>query len=244
MHFMSDLHLEFHTDGGKEFLGGLNHPEVEVLALGGDITHYGNLIWQIPLFHQAYPNAQIIYIKGNHEFYGGAIDVGLHCFDKVAKKFPFVHFLEPGVEITLQTHRFIGATMWFKNWNPKLESLLNDFTMIRCPMLGGFKAWVQVKNQEWIDFYQNYGQPGDIVITHHIPSWQAVSPQYQGDPANCFYVCNIEQLILEKKPKLWLHGHSHEAIDINIGDTRLIRNPLGYPYQIPAYWTPKEIVLQ
>lgn len=244
LHYMDDIHLEHHRDGGRSFLGSLHYPEVEVLALGGDITNYGDLLWQVPLFQKAYPNAQIVYSKGNHEFYGGKVETALKCFDVVARTYPFVHLLEPGIEVTLKGHRFIGATMWFRDWDPRLESLLNDFRAIQCQASGGFQAWIRTRNQEWVDFYEANGKPGDIVITHHIPTWKAVSPQFAGEPSNCFYVCDVEHLILKNKPKLWLHGHCHDPIDMLLGETRIVRNPLGYPHQIKPFWTPKEIVLE
>lgn len=243
LHLMSDVHLEHHQDGGRAFLGGLCHPEADVLALAGDITNYGDLSWQAPLFRRAYPNARILYVKGNHEFYGGQVETALRCFDRVAKANPFVTFLEPGVEVTVEGHRFIGATMWFRDWRQVYEPGLNDFTCIRTRALGGFRAWVKHKNQEWVDFYEANGKPGDVVVTHHIPSWGALDPQFAGDPLNQFYVYDMTELIERIKPKLWLHGHCHLSLDTVIGDTRFVRNPLGYPHQAAAYWRPKEIVL-
>ena len=36
-------------------------------------------------------------------------------------------------------------------------------------------------------------------------------------------------MFLDKKPKLWIHGHTHCKFDYNIGNTRIVTNPSGYP---------------
>ena len=39
---------------------------------------------------------------------------------------------------------------------------------------------------------------------------------------------DLEQLILDKAPALWVNGHIHKARDYQIGETRVICNPAGY----------------
>ena len=34
------------------------------------------------------------------------------------------------------------------------------------------------------------------------------------------------------RPKLWIHGHTHDRCDYVIGDTRVIANPFGYPKEL------------
>jgi len=58
-------------------------------------------------------------------------------------------------------------------------------------------------------FLNDQLQQGDILMLHHAPSWASVPEQYIGDPLNDAYVGNIESIILQKKPKLVLHGHIH-----------------------------------
>ena len=33
---------------------------------------------------------------------------------------------------------------------------------------------------------------------------------------------------LEHQPRLWIHGHTHESFDYQIGKTRVVCNPRGY----------------
>ncbi len=69
---------------------------------------------------------------------------------------------------------------------------------------------------------------GDIVITHYLPSFRSVHPKFAAEPTNCFFVCDVEDLIVERQPALWLHGHTHESADYQIGKTRVVCNPFGY----------------
>lgn len=70
--------------------------------------------------------------------------------------------------------------------------------------------------------------PGDVVITHHLPSWQCVDRKYLGDPRNAFYVTNLPALIAAARPAVWIHGRAHTHFDKLLGDTRIVRNPFGY----------------
>jgi hypothetical protein len=32
-------------------------------------------------------------------------------------------------------------------------------------------------------------------------------------------------------PTVWIHGHIHSAHDYEVGDTRIVSNPRGYPHE-------------
>lgn len=67
---------------------------------------------------------------------------------------------------------------------------------------------------------------------HHFPSPRSVLPKYAGSPLNQFFLgcrtLELEQLILDRKPALWIHGHGHDSQDYRIGATRVVCNPRGY----------------
>lgn len=71
--------------------------------------------------------------------------------------------------------------------------------------------------------------PFNVVLTHHAPSYQSVSPRFIGNSANGAFVSNLEEFILDRpKIKVWAHGHTHSSSDYYIGDCRVVANPLGY----------------
>ena len=100
IHILSDLHLEFAD----------YHPEVtgsDIVILSGDI-YIGTqgLSWA----RQNFPDSEIIYISGNHEFYHHSYQELLSQFRKEAKEY-HIQFLEND-EIVLHGIRFLGCTLW------------------------------------------------------------------------------------------------------------------------------------
>lgn len=53
-------------------------------------------------------------------------------------------------------------------------------------------------------------------------------PQNRFDPLTAAFVSNLENLILDHQPALWISGHTHYCSDYRIGETRLISNQRGY----------------
>jgi len=45
------------------------------------------------------------------------------------------------------------------------------------------------------------------------------------------FASNMEDLIFETGPDLWVHGHIHDSSDYRIGKTRVICNPRGYAHE-------------
>ena len=71
----------------------------------------------------------------------------------------------------------------------------------------------------------------DIVVTHHAPSAMSIAPRFKNFPDTDFFHSRLENLILDVNPKLWVHGHVHDSFDYELGDTRVVCNPLGYPFE-------------
>lgn len=101
---LSDLHLEF---------GAFQVPDVEfdVAILAGDIavpaTKAISWIRGPGNFGDARP---VIYVAGNHEFYGDVLSRGLTKMQAAAAK-TNVHALDCG-EVTIGGVRFLGCTLW------------------------------------------------------------------------------------------------------------------------------------
>ena len=67
-----------------------------------------------------------------------------------------------------------------------------------------------------------------VVITHHAPTPRSVAPRFHGDPCNAAFASDLEAVISQYQPALWIHGHMHDPVDITIGRTRVLCNPAGY----------------
>ena len=100
---LSDLHLEH---GG--FLPE-HHPEADVIVLAGDLAPYTEgLVDQLAEHWSGAPH--ILYVLGNHEFYGTEIDeTRARLVEECAGA--GIHLLDPGM-VRIEGTRFIGATLW------------------------------------------------------------------------------------------------------------------------------------
>jgi hypothetical protein len=167
----------------------------------------------------------VFYVPGNHEFYRAEAPDALERIRKRVAQHPRVTLLEPGVIARWRDHRVVGATLWFREGpdHPRLASMLSDFSEI-----SEFVPWVYEQNRQHRAWLDEVVREGDVVVTHHLPSRRSVAPRYEGDPLNVFFVCDEERLIEERRPALWVHGHTHESFRYPIGTTTVICNPLGY----------------
>jgi Icc-related predicted phosphoesterase len=222
----SDLHLEFQKDYGREFLKSLN-PAADVLIIAGDLSpenFYREGLNQgvNPLAYLCKKYKEVIFVAGNHDYWWSNPKSAFD-FWKSWSFIPNYNFLENGIKV-IGKQRFLGASLWFKS-PPILEhkKLMTDFEAIK-----DFEPWVYEQGKRTIKFLKKNLTKNDIVITHHLPTQKSVHRLYKNHPLNVFFINDIENLILERNPKLWVHGHTHFSFDYYIGETRILCNPFGY----------------
>lgn len=69
-----------------------------------------------------------------------------------------------------------------------------------------------------------------VAITHHGVSPLSVSEKYQGHSNNPLFINDFTEWMYQSwSPKLWIHGHVHDAFDYQLGNTRVVVNPRAYP---------------
>lgn len=224
--YLSDIHLEHLVDPNTVLEGlykeATNFPDVLILA--GDIC---DPIDNFDLYKIFSDHANVVlYVPGNHEYYG-------HSFEEVKKQFELLEARVPNFFVLdnkiVETHgkRFVGSTMWFDTDNylvPLLKNYLNDYRQIK-----NFSEEIRQIEKDCTEFLYDSVEEGDFVITHHLPDFQSVSPFYTHEKTNCFYVKDMGSLIRDRKPAYWFHGHTHDSVDYQFQDTRVLANPLDYP---------------
>jgi Icc-related predicted phosphoesterase len=221
---LSDLHLEFYPDQGEAFLKSLELERGDLLVLAGDIATAPILEQALERIHLLRPGKATAYVPGNHEYYGSSLKNLNQKLGQWRVRLQPLFILNNRL-VELEGRRILGSTLWFPE-RPEARlyrSALTDFRAIQ-----GFSESFAQANAEAVQFLQDNVHRGDIVITHHLPSYRSVYPEFMSNPLNGFYVCDLETLILEHKPSLWIHGHSHESSDYRIGSTRILSNPFGY----------------
>jgi len=84
------------------------------------------------------------------------------------------------------------------------------------------------------------------VMTHHAPTPKALMQPPQS--LDWCYASDLVSLMTgDGAPELWVHGHIHSARDMEIGLTRVLANPRGYPTRTPgvfenADWNPGLVI--
>lgn len=222
---LSDLHTEFGSS--------LPNPgPADVLVLAGDIGVGPNKLLEV-FKHYSPMYEDIVYVPGNHEYYNHSLD----DIDDLAKSVLLpenVHFLNPGHRV-IKGVLFIGATLWTNFRNDPLaihmaRSNIADFRAIRkFSPISAIRLF-----EQHIDYIRaTYAARGVnqkvVVVTHFLPAVECTAPRFQGSNLlNNYFSNDLGREIADMSDTTWLFGHTHDSVNIQLGDTRLIANPYGY----------------
>ncbi len=215
-----------------------NGDGVDAVILAGDIDLGRNgLEWILGYFG----TVPVVYVLGNHEFYGQTIPKLAHQLRDEAEG-TNVHLLENG-RVDIGEVTFLGATLWTDfalNGDAVIgglhaESGMNDFRKIRTlpgyrRLRASYVARLHARSVAWLRA-ELPGLQGRklVVVTHHAPSRRSIPDCYQTDPLNPAFASNAEELVASSGARLWVHGHIHRHADYMLADTRVLANPRGYP---------------
>jgi len=216
-----------HADGGRSIFAELTRDPGDILILAGDITtaRYPDAVRDM-FAYLAPKYRNILYVLGNHEFYRSTPQDTLIRMRRAADAFINVRVCN-NETVQIGSQRFVCGTGWFPP--PSRASLhakvyMNDFYQIR-----SFEPWVYRQYELMRALLTQCLCKDDIVVTHHLPSTASISAQYAQSPLNAFFMADFEDLIKERHPRYWIHGHTHIACRYQIHGTEVVCNPLGYP---------------
>lgn len=235
---VSDTHFEFGTQASIKL-----DREVDVLILAGDIDKATNVMHRVLEIADGKAK-HIVYVAGNHEYYGNRIDKAQSSMYSE----DYIHFLND-TAVVIDGWTFAGGTLWTDynlDGNQTLammmaEGQINDHRRIKINANGVYRRFLardqlRLHNDTKEFLWDQIGQAFDenrlnklVVITHHAPTHASVNDRYIGDPLNACYANNWGHRISYTGPKYWFHGHVHDPVDYMCGDTRVIANPYGYP---------------
>jgi predicted phosphodiesterase len=244
IHILSDLHIEFAPFSPPE-------TDADVVVIAGDvhIKSHG-LDW----IKAAFPNKPVIYVLGNHEFYGETIPK-LTLKLKNLTQGTHIHILENDL-LAIDDVLFFGSTFW------------TDFRLYGDPRLAGYHATQQMTDfrkihvspdyhrlrsidtaalhacsRTWLENHINqYSGAIKIIITHHAPSKRSIPETFQEDIVSAAYASNLDDFVEKSGAKIWIHGHIHTCRDYQIGNTRIVCNPRGYPDEYGNSFNPGFVV--
>ena len=189
---------------------------------------------------------RILYVPGNHEFYGSEIDIARRELARQCLQHG-VTLLDPGA-VTVDGIRFIGATLWTdfllegvtgEVWaHLEVGQGLADFTgAIRHH--GGRDGLFttrestrrHVEHRAFIKAELEKADASDltpVVITHHASSPRCIRPWFERSRLNPGFASDLDAMIARYQPPLWVHGHMHDRVDERLGETRVVCNPGEY----------------
>lgn len=244
---ISDIHLEF----AYMNLFPLDEDKDTILVLAGDIglVHKPSILneYYLPFLQDCSARFRaIVLVMGNHEHYGGSFVRTVPKMREHIKEAGLtnVHLLEQET-IVFDDVAFIGATLWtdcgkHAPMAPYLWHQMNDSRVVRNgppshPYERKFMCqdtWVEFRYSKKYIFEQVAAHTAlghkTVVVTHHGPTEQSISPMFVGDQLNIFYASDMSPEILNCPPTLMIHGHIHHYRDYMVDTTRVICNPRGY----------------
>ena len=232
LHVLSDLHLGFE---------GLDRPvsDADVVVLAGDIARPADAAeWALGF------DRRVIYVLGNHEFYGASIDGAAAELKRLCAGTQ-VSVLDDDA-VVIGNVRFLGTTLWtdfglFGSGPEKREAmdearrLLRDFSRIerhsatRATFTPEDSIALFEQHARWLDEALDTPHDGPtVVVTHHAPSPRSIHPRFAGSRLNACFVSDAERLAGGHRAELWIHGHTHDSFDYHVDGTRVVCNPRGY----------------
>jgi Icc-related predicted phosphoesterase len=245
---MSDLHQEY------ERLRYTPPDDVDhdVVILAGDIdkSPAHAMAWALEKFDKP-----VIYVAGNHEFYGNGVIPEIREARLLAASEPDIHFLENS-SVVVAGVRYVGCTLWTdfdlygadnrqtamrygsRNLGDFDQILLDDATIKHMPTR--FKPHharaFHEESRKFLD--EELSTPFDgptVVVTHHAPATGSINHKFSGDALTPCFVSDLESLIVGHAPDMWIHGHVHDSFDYTLGRTRIVCNPKGYEIGNPEF---------
>lgn len=221
---LSDLHFEFHRDGGRSWISDQRDAGWDVLVLAGDITPLAGFESVFRWFREAARSRPIVYVPGNHEYYGSSVAQVRQGLAALGAVDSLLHVLDNRVAV-IGGQRFVGSTLWFRHSGrlAPLDHFFNDFQEI-----DGLIPWLDTQAERSAEFLAREVRRGDVVVTHHLPHGGSVATQFRNSLLNRYFVHDVGPVVEKAGAALWVHGHTHSSMDYRVGSTRVLCNPFGY----------------
>lgn len=241
----SDLHLEMNPLT-------ITSCDAEVVFLCGDIgTGVDGVLWAIEQFNK-FPNVKkVLFVPGNHDFFG------CHNFYehieamKRAAKFSKVEVMYNDF-IDYKGFRFIGSTLWtdFKLNGNQTIGMINAMALDTSNTPGRIHKILDFDKIVWEDgnfittenmlsenqkasnfIFDNLSKDATNIVLTHFPPAGMIS--FRGgfninDPTAPYFANTLDNYIGYSNIHYWFYGHNHDNAEFEIGDTNLIGWMRGY----------------
>lgn len=219
---VSDLHLDFHVDEGRGLVEEITAGDYDLLVVAGDLSAAPALEASLRLLVRCSQGRHVLYVPGNHDYYHSHREATQAILARMVKEAPGTLTVLDNSMAYIQGKLFVGSTLWFLWPAPAAtDVLLGDFRHIH-----GLSTWVNDVSRMSEKFLQDKIREDSIVVTHHSPHSRCMAPRFAGNILNRYFIHDLGDVV--GKPKLWIHGHTHDSLDVRVGGCQVICNPFGY----------------
>ncbi len=225
----------------------------DVAVVAGDV--HTPLLRALDWFAERLSGAPTVYVPGNHDFW----------WDRGEERYTIYDQLDRGREraAALGTHlllddtvviggtRFLGGTLWT---DFRLGSFSLNHGFRSAQGRGGMVDYRRIRTgstsrdriepeevfamhratRSLLDATLAVAHTGPtVVVTHHAP--HPGSLRSQAEDLGWCYASDLSDLIMDRGPDLWIHGHIHHASDYVVGQTRVICNARGHVEEVTGF---------
>ena len=235
---LSDLHLDY--AGPLPVQQGL--ADVDAVIIAGDLFDdpVKGIDWAAERFR-----LPVIYVPGNHEFYGSDYAEARRRMAERARK-RNVSLLDCDTALLPmagQQLRILGCTLWCDyaalsargigtaEAGAAAQRRFLDYRLIHDGGEPVTPEWVRQRHADELHWLETaLQQPHDgpsIVVTHYPPSLRSANPGYALSSLSAHFVNDLEALVRRYAPLAWIHGHTHFSSAYHIEDTLVVSHQRG-----------------
>lgn len=218
----------------------------DTLVIAGDISHSNRQAYNgIKFLKEYYKNIVVTY--GNHDMYllhAESVEAyewnsinRINALKESLESIDGVYFLDGDIK-EIDGVKYGGTVGFYDgsytenvlNWTPKsVDELWKRFMDCRHMYTPGevFFDWRDYCKDEKLKL-EYITQNSDVIITHHIPTWEHIRDIYRDSPISGFFHFDGYELTDNCKGKTWVYGHTHDQYNYEFNGCQFVCNPLGY----------------
>lgn len=229
---MSDLHLE-HDRGWM--IPVMDGEADQVLILAGDIVPFTVMYQIMPFFEDISKRfRQVIYVPGNHEYYGGDIVTGMRLATYKLQKLRNIKLLHDDF-IRIDNTYIYGTTLWTSLNGAIIEKVPYMVADYKCISNGKRRLtpartmWDNEHSRCLIRRFNDTDLGANkVLVTHHPINYDFMSPRWVGSESNPMFYNTMPWDEVDDFECV-ISGHTHDGIRIDDEDKQGYINPRGYP---------------
>lgn len=234
----SDVHIEFYPVGIT-----LNIPQdADVIVLAGDIGVGEDVIQFITRLSEEHPDKQIIFVSGNHEFYGEDVVDLREKYSVCFKHLSNVHYLEDE-SVTIGDVVFHGCTLW-SGFNvlgaersaygmAEARRSIADFYRISYDGYTIRPEDMRMLHNHSLCFLKSalleHAGQKQVIVTHFPPLKECKHGEIVPGILDCYFNNDLKDLFYLVQLEAWLYGHNHWSDDFMYSGCRVVSNQRSYP---------------